>query len=130
MYRQRSYALQQLIVALIASVIFTILLRWAGLNAMTAVLFIVLTIVFFYASAIFRAMLLSRRPRTRPFGNGGGGRGDWSGEREPRSPYPPSWPPRAEAATPEDTEQPPLSRPVGYDYPQPSQSFRPENYTT
>lgn len=120
MYRQRSYALQQLIVALIASAILTILLRWTGLNAMTAVLFIVLTIVFFYTSAIFRAMLLSRRPRMRPFGNGGGGRGDWSGEREPRSPYPPHWPPRAEAATPEDEHQP-SSRPVGYDYPQSSQ---------
>jgi hypothetical protein len=114
MYRQRSYALQQLIVALIASAILTILLRWAGLNAMTAVLFIVLTIVFFYASAIFRAMLLSRRPRMRPFGNGGGGRGDWSGEREPRSPYPPHWPPRAEAATPEDTERQEPINPIGY----------------
>jgi hypothetical protein len=129
MYRQRSYALQQLIVALIASAILTILLRWAGLNAMTAVLFIVLTIVFFYASAIFLTMLRMRRPRMRPFGNGGGGRGDWSGEREPRSPYPPHWPPRAEAATPEDTEQQPFSRRAGYDYPQPSQPFHPDNYT-
>jgi hypothetical protein len=129
MYRQRSYFWLQLLVGLIAGAILTILLRWAGLNTMTAVLFIVLTIVFFYASAIFLAMLRMRHPRMRPFGNGGGGRGDWSGAREPRSPYPPHWPPRAEAATPEDTEQQPLSRHAGYDYPQPSQPFHPDNYT-
>ena len=130
MFRQRSYALQQLILALIASAVLTILLRWAGLNAMSVALFIVLTLFFFYASAIVWAMLRMRRPRMRPFGNGGGGRGDWSREREPRNPYPPSWPPRAEAATPEDTEQQPFSRHAGYDYPQPSQSFRPENNIT
>ena len=119
MYRQRSYALQQLIAALIASAALTILLRWAGLNAMTAVLFIALTILSFYAAAIVRAMLLSRRPRARPFRPGGGG-GDWSGEREPRNPYPPHWPPRAEAVTPEDAEQPPPNHPIGYDVPQSS----------
>lgn len=128
MYRQRSYTLQQLIAALIASAVLTILLRWAGLNAMTVALFIVLTVFFFYAAAILRAMLLARRPRMRPFGGGnGGGRGDWSGEREPRNPYPPHWPPRAEAINPEENEQPSSSRPVTYDYPQPSQPLRPED---
>lgn len=112
MYRQRSYALQQLIVALIASAGLTALLRWAGLNAMTVVLFILLMLFCFYAIAIARAMLLSRRPRTRPFGNGGGG--DWSGEREPRRPHPPSWPPRAAAVMPEDTERQEPTSPVGY----------------
>ena len=131
MYRQRSFALQQLIAALIASAALTILLRWAGLNAMTVALFILLTVFFFYAAAILRAMLLSRRPRMRPFGGGnGGGRGDWSGEREPRNPYPPHWPPRAETITPEEGEQPRSARPAGYEYPHPSQSFRPENNIT
>lgn len=129
MYRQRSFALQPLIAALIASAALTILLRWAGLNAMTVALFIVLTVFFFYAAAIFRAFLLARRPRMRPFGGGNGG-GDWSGEREPRRPHPPYWPPRAETITPEENEQPKPSRPVGYDYPDPSQPFRTENNIT
>ncbi len=107
MQRERSYIWQQLIAALVISAALTILLRWAGLNAMTAALFIVLTICSFYAGSIFRAMLQARRRRMRPFGNGG----DWSGEREPRNPHPPHWPPRAEALTPEETEQPQSSRP-------------------
>lgn len=128
MYRQRSYFWQQLIAALIASAALTLLLRWAGLNTMTAVLFIVLTIFFFYAGAIFRALLHMSRRRMRPFGRGnGGGRGDWSGEREPRHPHPPYWPPRAAEVTAEEPDQPKRAAHVADDDPQHSQPLRSEN---
>ncbi len=92
-----------ILTALVLSAIFTLLLNRAGPIAMSIALFIVLALLFIYAIGTARALLLTRRPRMRPFGNGWG-RGEWSGVREPRRPRPPYWPPRAAAAVPEDSE--------------------------
>jgi len=105
MYQQRSSIFLPLLAALILSAGLTFLLRQIGLTAMTIALFLLLTVLCFYGIAIARAFLRSRRPRARPFGNGGG-RGEWSGVREPRRPRPPNWPPRAAAVVPEAEEQP------------------------
>jgi hypothetical protein len=90
-----------------------LLLRWAGPTPMAVVLFILLTLFFIYILAMARVLLLTRRPRLRPFGSPGG-RGDLSGVREPRRPRPPHWPPRAAAAVPEDTQRQESTGPVGY----------------
>jgi hypothetical protein len=100
-FSNRSGFLWHIILALILSAALTLLLRWAGPIPMTIGLFLALTWVFIYVVGLARVLFMSRRPRMRPFGNGGG-RGEWSGVREPRRPRPPHWPPRAAAVLPED----------------------------
>jgi hypothetical protein len=113
MRSDRSGFLWHIVLALVFSAAFTLLLRWAGLTAMTIALFLALTLLFVYIIGLARVLLMARRPRMRPFG-GAGGRGDFSGVREPRRPKPPHWPPRAAAVVPEDTEPQESSNPVGY----------------
>jgi hypothetical protein len=113
MYRRdRSSILWRIIPALLLSAACTFLLHWAGAAAMTIALFFLLAIFFFYGTSLARVLWMTRR-RIRPFGNAGG-RGDWSGVREPRRPRPPYWPPRAAAVMPEDTEPPQPASPASY----------------
>lgn len=86
----------------------------------------VIVIVFLLAWLVFCAIMfiwpatLSRRQRLRPFasvqdqGASAQDRGNWGNVREPRHPKPPSWPPQAAAAIPEDREREEPTRAIAF----------------
>lgn len=98
--------LWQWIGALVLSAVVSVVLRIAGTTAMTIALFILLALLFSMLLAVVRARLTRPRRwiRRTGWGRNRGNGWDWTGVREPRRPYPPFMPPRAEAIDPEHAE--------------------------
>lgn len=110
----------QALLALGMAVGVAILLQRAGAVAVLSALLVLLTLFFFFALALVRALPARRQYRRRgpprgtsrwppqpPPGFGPLQPGDFGGVREPRRPIPPGMPPRTVAAEPDLVEPDP-----------------------